>query len=356
MHTLITRLWYASPRSWKQNLLFILLFPCSLIYQMIMRLRAISYRIGIMKQSRLPVPVISIGNLVVGGTGKTPVTAAIVGYLLGTGRKVALLSRGYGGSLGGGAAQLVSNGHDIFLTPQEGGDEPYLLAKTFPGLVVAIAGSRYDAGSLAYKTCQPDVFILDDGFQHLALWRDLDVVLLDARHPLGNGCCLPAGPLREPQSALMRAGLIGLTRWSPCCGTRDSGGVPTVYIESQLKEFRLLGSNESISVAVLQKAGCYGVAGIADPNQFFDGLRNMGIQLVGEERLADHCDYSEAIVMSLRHRANSVQAEYIITTQKDAVKLQGVPAELLHTIVVATLGLAIHDEQVLFRKIESVLG
>lgn len=356
MHTLMTRLWYASPRSWKQHLLFILLLPCSLVYQIVMRLRAISYRIGILKQRHLPVPVISIGNLVVGGTGKTPVTAAIIAYLRGTGRKVALLSRGYGGSLGGGPAQLVSNGHNIFLTPQEAGDEPYLLAKTFPGLVVAIAGSRYDAGSLVYKTCQPDVFILDDGFQHLALWRDLDVVLLDARHPFGNGCCLPAGPLREPQSALRRASLIGLTRWSPCYGSRDFLGVPAVHIESQLKEFRLLGSNECMSVEILQQAGCYGVAGIADPGQFFDGLRDMGIQLVGEEGLADHCDYSEAIVMSLRQRANSAQAEYIITTQKDAVKLQGLPAELQRTIVVAILGLSIHDEQALFRQLESVLG
>ena len=356
MQNMITTLWYAVSRTWAQQLLFLLLVPFSRIYSAIMRLRALGYRIGVLRQNRLPVPVLSVGNLVAGGTGKTPVTALIARYLIGTGRTVAILSRGYGGSCGGGAPQLVSNGRELLLTAEQAGDEPYLLAKTIPGLIVAIGASRYAAGCLVLECAQPDICILDDGFQHLALKRDFDMVLLDARHPLGNGHCLPAGPLREPKSALQRASLIGLTRWSQYLSYDGGEDIPTVHIESKLHEFRMLETQELLDRDTLQNSRFFGVAGIGDPEQFFQGLRDTKMQLVGEQGLPDHCYYTEAMLASLHQRAILVGAEYIITTEKDAVKMLEVAGALRHTIVVASLGLHMHDSQILFEQLEAVFG
>ncbi len=183
------------------NLVLLLLTPFAWLYSLALRLRALLYRSGILKTHRLPRPVISIGNITVGGTGKTPVTAYIARFLLAQGYRVAVLSRGYGGSLEGQTC-VVSDGATIMLSARECGDEPYLLASTVPGLMVVIGTDRYAAGQLAMQQLSPDIFLLDDGFQHLRLHRDLNILLLDFSRPFGNGLTLPAGILREPLSAV----------------------------------------------------------------------------------------------------------------------------------------------------------
>ena len=169
-------------------------------YGELLRVRAWAYATGLLPSRRLGRPVISVGNITVGGTGKTPMTALIARYLMGQGKRVAVLSRGYGGT-SRGEARIVSDGSKLLLSASEAGDEPYLLAKELPGLMVVIGHDRYEAGRLAERELNPDLFILDDGFQHLRLQRDLNILLLDGRNPFGNGLTLPAGLLREPRSA-----------------------------------------------------------------------------------------------------------------------------------------------------------
>ena len=175
--------------------------------------------------------MVSIGNITVGGTGKTPVTAYIARFLLAQGYRVAVLSRGYGGSLEGQTC-VVSDGLTIMLSAVECGDEPYLLASTVPGLMVVIGTDRYAAGQLAIEQLAPDIFLLDDGFQHLRLHRDLNILLQDFSRPFGNGLTLPAGILREPSSAASRADLVIFTR-APKGATIpvDTGAVPSCMLQ-----------------------------------------------------------------------------------------------------------------------------
>ena len=172
------------------------------------------YAAGLLPSRKLPRPVISVGNLTVGGTGKTPTVAMLARHFISRGKRVVVLSRGYGGrqtAWGGGGFHWKLA---LLLSPEEAGDEPYLLASTVPGLAVVVGADRYRAGLLAMEQLKPDIFILDDGYQHLRLKRDLNILLLDSRHPFGNGRMLPAGLLREPQSAAERADLIMYTRCS----------------------------------------------------------------------------------------------------------------------------------------------
>ena len=211
LHTYWRSLGSGARNGTSDRLLLALLIPFALIYSLVLRLRAWLYQIGLLKTWRLARPVISVGNITVGGTGKTPVTAWLARQLMKRGCVVAVLSRGYGGSLEGSAA-IVSDGVTVFLKPEECGDEPYLLASTVPGLIVVIGSDRYQAGMLVMESLAPDIFLLDDGFQHIRLHRDMNILLLDCAKPFGNGWTLPAGLLREPRSAALRASWIIRTR------------------------------------------------------------------------------------------------------------------------------------------------
>src|SRR5512143_2175053 len=158
-------------------------------------LRRALYHRGMFKAKRLPAPVISVGNLAVGGTGKTPMVACLAGLWQDRGKRVVILSRGYGGRKK--KITLLSDGESIYHRPPEVGEEPYWLARTLPGVVVYTGANRYAAGMSAWQKFKPDLYLLDDGFQHFQLHRCLDLVLLDAASPFGNGHLLPRGPLRE---------------------------------------------------------------------------------------------------------------------------------------------------------------
>ncbi len=193
------------------KLLVALLIPCAFLYGVVLRLRAYFYARRILAAHRLAAPVVSVGNLSVGGTGKTPMAMYLARLFIERGKRVALLSRGYGGA-GGDAVRVVSDGSRLLLSPAEAGDEPVLLARSVPGLIVVTGSDRYRAGLEAFERFQPDIFLLDDGYQHLRLKRDINILLLDAVRPFGNGWTLPAGLLREPLSAVRRADFIVWTR------------------------------------------------------------------------------------------------------------------------------------------------
>lgn len=331
-----------------------LLIPLSLPYSLIQRLRARLYRCGVLPSRTLPRSVISIGNITVGGTGKTPVTA-LIGQLLSQGLKVAVLSRGYGGSREGQTA-IVSDGKAILLSAEECGDEPFLLAATVPGLMVVIGSDRHAAGLLAMERLQPDIFLLDDGFQHLRLRRDLNILLLDAQNPFGNGWCLPAGLLREPKTAAARADLIIQTR-CPHGSTPAAPlpGIPCCSARHDLADLLPLSGGTPFRFDSL--AGCKVVAfaGIADPESFFDGLRNRGLQVVATRSLPDHAAYPPAITDWIAETLHKHAADYAVTTEKDGVKLKLLPVALTSKTLLARLNLTLDDPSPLTAALRNLL-
>lgn len=319
----------------------LLLAVPSLLYGLLLQVRALLYRYGIFKSSRLSCPIISVGNLTVGGTGKTPITIWIARYLLQQGLRVAVLSRGYGGTLQGGVA-VVSDGRSIFLSPDICGDEPCLMAHTLPELMVVVGANRYQAGLLALEQLQPDVLLLDDGFQHLRLQRDLNILLLDSSRPFGNGWTLPLGLLREPRSALRRADLVVFTRHQPGQQVVDPG-VPYCWSSHQLTTFRRLVGRSELPVAGLQQARVAAFCGIADPHAFFEGLQGLGITLVATLALPDHEPYGGEGLRRLECFATACNADWLVTTEKDGVKLALQQQLWLNKVVTVRLELQVSD-------------
>lgn len=303
------------------------LLPISLVYGLLMRVRRAAYGKGFLRVNRLDKPVISVGNITAGGTGKTPVTAWIARYFLQKGLRVAVLSRGYGGN-GDGSPKIISDGTTIYFSAEVAGDEPVLLAAMVPGLMVVTGHSRYQAGLLAQERLDPDIFILDDGFQHLKLHRDLNIVLLDARRPFGNGHVLPAGLLREPPDAVKDCGLVVYTR--------SSGDVPRQLVPAHIPVcaaahritcFRPVGrcnnSPEVLKPADLRPLRGVAFAGIADPDHFFNMVKAEGIDIVSTIAFPDHVAYGEHHIAMLSAAVREAGAQFLVTTEKDAAKLAG---------------------------------
>ena len=332
-----------------------LLVPLSLPYSIIQRMRSFLYQSGIITTKKLPRPVISIGNITVGGTGKTPACAYIAETLMAKGMKVALLSRGYGGTLEG-RTSMVSDGRNIILQAEECGDEPFLLARTIPGLMVIIGSDRYAAGMLALEKFSPDIFLLDDGFQHQRLHRDLNILLLDYNQPFGNGWTLPAGLLREPIGATKRADLIIHTRSpanasTPC----NINGIPYCIARHELVDARPLSGGAPVAFDRLKPYKILAFAGIAEPQAFFNSLKKLGLNLVAGICLPDHADYNSAQVREIMNNMQSAGANLAITTEKDGVKLKDLPTDFSGKIMLAKLSLKIDESSPLQEKLLNLL-
>ena len=331
------------------------LIPASLVYSLAQRFRAWVYQDGVLTVHKLPSPVVSVGNITVGGTGKTPVTACIARILLAQGLKVAVLSRGYGGTREGTTA-IVSDGRKLLLTPEECGDEPFLLASTVPGLMVLIGIDRYAAGMLAMESLKPDIFLLDDGFQHLRLHRDLNILLLDCQRPFGNGWTLPTGLLREPKNAAARADLVMHTRCPQGAGANaESSAGAACATRHELVDAISLTDGRSCPFDSLRGRKLLAFAGIADPNSFFKGLSDRGLNVVATVSLPDHVVYGETLIARIEAAARESGADCAITTEKDGVKLKHLPGRIADTILLARLELEIDDPAPLMALLRNLL-
>ncbi len=337
------------------RLLLAFLAPSALVYAIALRLRAAMYQAGLLRTRHLPRPVVSIGNITVGGTGKTPVTAYIARLLMEHGFKVAVLSRGYGGNLEGQIA-IVTNGKDLLLAAEQCGDEPYLLAKTVPGVMVVIGADRHAAGMLAMEHLDPDIFLLDDGFQHLRLHRDLNILLLDSNSPFGNCWTLPAGLLREPRSAIQRADLIILTR---CTDERPAipalSGKPHCKARHAIGDAIALNDGEPVPLDRLRGKKLLAFAGIAEPQAFFDGLSSLGLNLVRTIVFPDHVTYGTPQISAIAGILESSGADFAITTEKDGVKLGNLPPEPSQKTLLARLKITIDDPSTLSASLLKLL-
>jgi tetraacyldisaccharide 4'-kinase len=312
------RLCLEGPRHVGEGLLQALLVPLGWLYGLSGVVRARFYAWGFLRSYRAPVPVISVGNLSAGGTGKTPTVDYLLRRLLAQGLQVAVVSRGYGGTARQGV-HVVSSGQGPLMNPSVCGDEPYLLARRNPGALVVVSPKRALGVRLAVEELGAQIVILDDGFQHMAVQRDLNLVLLDARHPLGNGRPLPAGLLREFPSALSRGDLFILTRWHEDCPQPPSLPGPVLRSRHVLSgEARDL-EGKRVELSELHGKMAVAFAGIAAPESFFHDLRQKGLDLIETFAFADHAVYDETLLQRLKKAAE--QANIFVTTEKDGVKL-----------------------------------
>ncbi|MGD0586964.1 MAG: tetraacyldisaccharide 4'-kinase [Oryzomonas sp.] len=318
------------------------LSPLAIVYASIQAIRSTLYAKQILTARRLPRPVISVGNITVGGTGKTPATAYIARLLISRGLKIAVLSRGYGGSMEGETA-IVADGSTIRLDAGQCGDEPYLLAATVPGLMVVMGADRYKAGMLAMERLSPDIFLLDDGFQHLRLQRDLDILLVDCTRPYGNGWTLPAGLLREPLSAIQRADLVMYTRCPQGHSPAPLAGKPTCSARHCLGDAVPLAGGPAVSFDSLRGRKALAFAGIGEPGPFFEELRALGVNVVHTIPLPDHAAYTPSQLAGLEAAFRACGADCAVTTEKDGVKLCRRAPEFADRIMLARLELVIDD-------------
>jgi len=328
--------------------LFLIGRPLSPIYSAAMRLRAFLYSKGILKQHRLPVPVISVGNLTLGGTGKTPLVQYITKKLIQRGLKPAIISRGYGGKAHA-QINIVSDGKNILLDAECGGDEPRLLAENLPGVPVITGNKRAVTGLHAIKKLGADVIVLDDGFQHLSVQHDIDLVLFHAETLLSTNRILPGGDLREPPAALQRAhGFIinGLTAdnskqvqtFHQFLNQRFPGK-PVFTAHYQPATILKKGLGQTLSaIPTAEAAGMvlYGFCGIANPESFAQLLIQKKYNLVGFKAFRDHHSYSKRDIQELRKLARKIGAQALITTEKDFVKLKPL---FLSDIPILSLGI-----------------
>ena len=295
-------------------LLRTLLWPLSILYGAGVRVRVWLYAHGWLKQKRLKGRVISVGNLTVGGTGKTPMVIWLAEKLLAEGKQVAILSRGYRGV----------NGTS---------DEIELMKFRLQDRVsFGVGGNRFTQGRRLESQQSIDVFLLDDGFQHLQLARDLDILLMDASRPLAGEALLPAGPLREPLAAMSRANLIIFTRAETASGTleaiRKLDQYPVFAATTRLLGFRRFGGEITILGANEIGAGpFFAFCGLGNPDAFFRDLGNWGIAICGQAIFTDHHRYTPRDILAVKEAGERVSANAFVTTEKDAQNMSGLNFE-----------------------------
>lgn len=328
-----------------------LLQPLAAGFHLAVTLRHAAYRRGWLRTRRLNRPVISVGNLTVGGSGKTPLVACIARELLKAGWKPSILTRGYGRRNEGQLLALEPRPERV-ADPRDVGDEPAMLARSLPEVPIVICADRYQAGRLAEERFNVDAHLLDDGFQHLALARDLDVVLLDVTQE-HESALLPSGRLREPFSALKRAHVVVLTRVDLADPqalrerVRKTNSQAKIF-HSHTKLGRLVdvSTGRIYPPEAFQGERVLAFCGIGNPKAFFADLSKWGFAVVALNSFRDHYDYSgdNQALSRLAMRAEEARAGAMVTTEKDAMNLpplQGSGIPVLACVVETEL----HEQQ-----------
>ncbi|MBI4413521.1 MAG: tetraacyldisaccharide 4'-kinase [candidate division NC10 bacterium] len=295
--------------------------------------RTAAYRWHLLRRHRLPCPVVSVGNLTAGGTGKTPCVVCLARLLQERGWRPAILLRGYG-RRGGTGLLVASAGQGLLVPAPEAGDEASLLAEILPGTPAILAADRVRGAGVALSRCGADLLILDDGYQHLRLHRDLDILLLDARSPFGNGALLPRGLLREPPAAAGRADLVILTRTDQA---RDLDGIEAdirrlnrggPLLRAVHRPVSLVRLTDAMRLPPSALAGqaVAALSAIGSPEAFEATLRGLGASVVAALRFPDHHRYREDELERAGREGRVAGATLLVTTAKDRAR-GGLPAQ-----------------------------
>ena len=328
--------------------------PLGSLYGAAMANRRRRYESGKAGVTKNPVPVISIGNLTLGGTGKTPTVAWLVEKLISKGRKPAVVSRGYGGRPKD--VMVVGDGRGSLMASPPAADEAAMLARRYPGLLVLTGADRSFVVNKAVEEFEADVVVLDDGFQHLALHRDMDVVVLRGDCPFGNGKVVPAGVLREPVSALKRADAVLLAGES-ADRTRENiqsfaPDIPmfTGHLEPDM--FLDTRGGNTGTPDELKGARVVAVSGLGNPYGFEKMLESLDIEVMVHHEFPDHANYALADGVRLVSSLQKTEADFILTTEKDAAKLS--PLLSKAPLRVLRVVMKIDDEMKLAGLIEKI--
>ncbi|VBB09275.1 tetraacyldisaccharide 4'-kinase [Lucifera butyrica] len=315
----------------------------SVIYTWGVLVKLSLYRWGLLRQRKLPCRVISLGNITVGGTGKTPTAERLALAIRDMGYRVVILNRGYRAGWQEDVG-LVSDGRRIYMSVAEAGDEAYLLAKNLPGVAVVIGKNRSVSGDYAVKQLKADVIIMDDGYQHWQLARDFDIVLIDSINRFGNGYLLPRGTLREPLRNLNRADAFILTkvnqstngnremirqtleRYNPSALVAESTHSPQCFIE--IERWYKGVRPDQIALDDIKGKKVMAFSAIGNPASFEQTIAELKAELADTVRFPDHHDYTMAEMQFIMQRAVDNGLCALVTTEKDAVKI---PAEFIHS-------------------------
>ena len=306
-----------------------LLFAISLVFKSFVLLRLLAYKKGWLKTKRVITPVISVGNMTVGGTGKTPVVDLLVKELQRLKKQPAVLSRGYKRKDPSSQRRLLFC-EEKMVDPAFFGDEPYLLAQWNPEVPVYVGTSRIITAGLAEKYDHPDILLLDDAYQHLAIHRDLNLLLIDAEQGLGNGHLLPFGVLREPVNQWIRADAIILTKTNLVSSDivlqvlkhELQVNCPVFNFKYEIKGITRLDGKTQLNLNEIINKRVLITSGIAQPKGFESLLEQQNIEIVGNIEFPDHHEYCKKDVQKIFDQQQTLKPEYLLTTEKDAVKLK----------------------------------
>lgn len=315
-------------------------FPFTLlswIYGAAIRFRLLLYTLGFLPKKRLDCRVISIGNITVGGTGKTPMTIYLAEQWQKRGAIVGIVSRGYRRKKKD-AVIVVSNGRKLFETAEAVGDEPVLMARRLSSIPIVVASDRFKGAQVLIRDFKVDLILLDDGFQHIRLHRDQNLLLIDAANPFGNKHLLPRGLLREPISEIRRADAIVVTRSdsekkdSDLKERLEAFGVPILKSRFAASGLLDLSAGKQCPLDVLKNRPILAFCGIGNPTSFFKQLIDLGVELRETKVFQDHHDYELSDVLSVCARAKEIGVDRVVTTEKDAVKIKALEGEGLGAV------------------------
>ena len=313
--------------SYKNNNYFSFIFyPLSLLYQIILFIRKKFYIINFLKTKSLPCKVISVGNITVGGSGKTPTVEYLSKLLQSKGKKVGIISRGYGRN--SKKTLIVTDGKTKPKTWETFGDEPYLLAQKLDNVPIIVGKSRYKAGTKMIEKFNPDVIIMDDGFQHISLSRDLDIVLINSKDTQTTHRLIPAGLLREPISNLSRADLVVLTKTNIhepsdyLIKIIENVKCPTINNKIELDNMLININGDLNNLEIINSKNVYIFSALGDHEGFEKIMEKTGAIVVGHDKYPDHYIYTPDDLINIKENANKNGANFIITTEKDIVKIK----------------------------------
>ncbi len=362
MKNFVANIHYAKYLTTEERLAYFGLGFLKIFYALAVKMRLFAFKKGLKKSTKVGAYVISIGNITTGGTGKTPVCVAIANYLTeNLNKKTAILSRGYGGKLANTQVNTISDGENIFFSAHMSGDEPYWLAYNAQKTSVLTCKNRIEAANVAIKDHGAEVLILDDGFQHLKLARDFNIMLVDGNLKFGNRKLLPQGPLREPLSEISRADCVLVMNKRAL--DKEATEKCEEFAKKLEEKFRKksvvcnfapvgifkLSDNEKLE----NPTKIYAFAGIGQPKFFFEYLENQEFDVVKKRVFEDHHLYTKEDIKNIVQEAQKLGATAIVTTEKDAVKIKGFMEKSAESpeFYALKLGLDINLEEILPKTI-----
>jgi len=334
----------------------------SIFYGLGYHLRLFLYHSGVIKPQKLNAKVISIGNITLGGTGKTPLVIYLSQKIKERKLKVSILTRGYKRKKKELTELVEENKNRIPWA--EVGDEPYLLASRLSDVPVIVSKDRRTAGAYAEKKYQSDVLILDDGFQYWKLYRDLDIVVIDSMNPFGNLKLFPAGILREPLSSLKRADILVLTKADQISNKQNliqvlrayNQAAPLVESTYKINSIERCFDHSAMEEKKLEGKKCLAFSGIGNPISFEQSLQLLKVEVLKHHKFPDHFFYQKRDLLNLEKEAQQLGVDFMITTEKDSVRIPMIK-DLEIPIYIFKIDLVITEgEEIFWKKIEGILN